>query len=121
MLTVIIFLVAASGCNKDDDFNGRQATYVLQVKDVLGVTAAELRMNSAVEGGAVVITLDPVDANGKSSTAEKSISYDQLIVYDGFIQVLKSSSEPDVILVQGDIGSNEQITVANPKNQSIGN
>jgi hypothetical protein len=148
VLTVIIFLVAASGCNKDDDFNGRQATYVLQVKDVLGVTGtatfnetsatstsidlvlngapsgthpAELRMNSAVEGGAVVITLDPVDANGKSSTAVASISYDQLIAYDGFIQVLKSSSEPDVILVQGDIGSNEQITVANPKNQSIGN
>lgn len=133
MLIVIVFLVALQGCKKDNAFNDRQATYSLKVKDVLGVTGtavfnetsatstsidlvivgapagfhpAEMRMNSAVEGGAVVITLNPVDANGKSSTMVTSISYDQLVAYDGFIQVLKSSSEPDVILAQGDIGGN---------------
>jgi hypothetical protein len=63
-------------------------------------------MNSAVEGGSVVITLNPVDANGRSSTDETTLNYTQLIAYDGFIKVSKSSSEPDVILAQGDIGGN---------------
>ncbi len=111
----------------------RKTTYNLKVKDVLGVTGtaiftetsgttatidieltgapsgthpAELCMNSASEGGLVVITLNPVDATGKSSTVETSMTYAQLIIYDGFIQVLKSSAEPDVILAQGDIGGN---------------
>lgn len=133
VLTVIVFLVAVNGCKKDNVFNGRQATYSLKVKDVLGVTGtavfnetsatstsidlvlngapagthpAEMRMNSAVEGGEVVLTLNPVDATGKSSTVVTTISYDQLVAYDGFIQVLKSSSEPDVILARGDIGGN---------------
>jgi hypothetical protein len=133
VLTVIIFLVSVNGCKKDNVFNGRQATYNLNVKDVLGVTGtavfnetsatstsidlvlngapsgthpAEMRMNSAVEGGAIVLTLNPVDATGKSSTVVTSISYDELVAYDGFIQVLKSSSEPGVILAQGDIGGN---------------
>lgn len=117
----------------------KTTTYNLLVKDVLGITGtviftetsstvatidimltgaplgthpAELRMNSAVEGGAVVFALNPVDATGKSSTAITWMTYNQLIVYDGFIQVLKSSSEPDVIMVQGDIGGNA-ITTTN--------
>lgn len=133
LLSGFIFLVTSGGCKKDDEFNGRQANYSLQVKDVLGVTGtatfnetspsstsidlvlygatsgthpAELRMNSAVEGGGIVITLNPVDANGKSSTAVTTLSYNQLIAYDGFIQVHKSSSELNVILAQGDIGGN---------------
>jgi len=133
LLTVLFFIVTVSGCKKEDEFKGRQATYSLKVKDVLGVTGtatfnetsstitsidivlngapsgthpAEMRKNTAAEGGAIVLALNPVDATGKSSTAVSSISYDQLIAYDGFIQVLKSSSEPDVILAQGDIGGN---------------
>jgi hypothetical protein len=133
LLTVIIFMVTVNGCKKDEEFNGRKAVYSLKVKDVLGITGtatfnetsatstsidivlvgapsgthpAELRMNSAVEGGAVVLTLDPVDETGKSSTAVTTISYDQLIAYDGFIQVHKSSSEPGIIYAQGDIGGN---------------
>jgi len=129
----VIILMLTSGCKKDEEFNGRQATYPLEVKDVLGVTGiatfnetsksstsidivltgaisgthpAELRMNSAVEGGGVVINLAPVDAAGMSSTAVTALSYDQLIAYDGFIQVHQSSSELNVILAQGDIGGN---------------
>ncbi len=132
LLIVIIMMVAFTGCNKDE-FNGRQASYSLMVEDVLGVSGtatfnetsststnidlvlinapsgthpAELRMNTVVEGGNVVITLNPVDATGKSSTAVTSISYDMLIDYDGFIVVHKSSAEPEVILAQGDIGGN---------------
>lgn len=136
MLTAVILLMTAGGCQKTDPTPtppARTTTYALKVKDVLGITGtvtftetsstlvtisialtgapsgthpAELCMNSAVEGGAVVITLNPVDVTGKSSTAVTTMTYTQLISYDGFIKILKSSSEPDVILAQGDIGGN---------------
>jgi len=135
-LTAFVLLMPGSGCKKDEDpapTPPRTSTYNLLVKDVLGISGkatftetsttiatigialtgapsgthpAELRMNSAVEGGLVVLTLNPVDATGKSSTEVNTMTYNQLIAYDGFIQVLKSSSEPDVILAQGDIGGN---------------
>jgi hypothetical protein len=111
----------------------RRANYNLMVKDVLGVTGkatfvetsstettvtivltgapsgihpAELCMNSAVEGGTVVLQFNPVDTTGTSITTVTSMTYSQLIVYDGFIKVDSSSTNPGVILVQGDIGGN---------------
>ena len=135
ILTAGILLMSGGGCKNDDSTPtpARKTIYSLKVKDVLGITGtatftetsstvttidialtgassgthpAELCMNSAVEGGTVVITLNPVDATGKSSTAITTMTYTQLIVYDGFIKVLKSSNEPNVILAQGDIGGN---------------
>lgn len=132
LFVVVIFLLAASGCKKDEE-PARQTSYNLQVKDVLGVTGtvtfietsasvstitikllgapsgthpAALYMNTVVEGGATVVELNPVDASGTSSTSINTLTYNQLIAYDGFIKVLKSSSEPNVILAQGDIGGN---------------
>jgi len=132
LFTVLVFLMSGSGCKKDE-FNGRQETYSLATSDMLGVSGtatfnetsktvstidivlagapsgthpAELCMNTMVEGGAIVITLNPVDATGKSSTAVNSITFDQLIAYDGFIKVHKSASEPNIILAKGDIGGN---------------
>lgn len=111
----------------------RRTNYNLMVKDVLGVTGkatfvetsssvttitivltgapsgthpAELCMKSAVEGGPVVLHLNPVDTTGISTTSVTSMTYSQLIVYDGFIKVDSSSSQPNVILAQGDIGGN---------------
>lgn len=130
MLTVVILLFV--GCNKDDA-PAQNSSYNLVVKDILGVTGkvtftetnsttttidivlvnapagthpANLYMNSVVEQGAVVVALNPVDASGKSSTAITTMPYSQLITYNGCIKVLKSSSEPEVILAQGDIGGN---------------
>ncbi len=135
MITAAIFL--AGGCDKDDA-PGQNKSYDLAVKDVLGVSGevtftetsntsttidivltnapsgthpANLHMYSTVEEGVVVQTLNPVDATGKSSTVV-NMTYAQLIAYDGCIKVLKSSSEPTVILAQGDIGGNV-ITAAN--------
>jgi hypothetical protein len=135
VLTIVIAVIAllsVGGCDKDDDFNGR-TSYDLKVQDVLGVTGtatfietgsnsvtidlvltgapsgvhpAELCMNTVAEGGAVVLTLNPVDETGKSSTEITSMDYNQLIAYDGFIKVMKSTAEPLVILAQGDIGGN---------------
>jgi hypothetical protein len=135
ILAAGILLIAGSGCTKSNSTPPapNMTTYTLKVKDVLGVSGtatftetgstsatidlalsgapsgihpAELCMNTVAEGGAVVITLNAVDATGKSSTVTNTMSYSQLIAYDGFIIVHKSSSEPNVILAQGDIGGN---------------
>jgi len=133
MLPALVLLMTGIGCNKDEDPPPRQTSYNLTVKDVLGVTGtatfietsstvttieitlngapvgthpAELCMNSIVEGGPVVATLNPVDVNGNSSTNITTMTYTELLAYSGFIRVLKSSSELDVILAQGDIGGN---------------
>ena len=129
-VVAVFALMSVGGCDKDDA--GRETSYDLKVQDVLGVTGkatviesgnsttidlvlygapsgvhpAELCMNTVAEGGAVVVTLNPVDATGKSSTKVTSLTYDQLIAYDGFIKVMKSAAEPLVILAQGDIGGN---------------
>lgn len=132
LFVAIILLLPGSGCKKDEE-PARETSYNLKVQDVLGVTGiatfietsntastitiqlygapsgthpAALYTNTAAEGGTVVVDLNPVDDSGTSSTSVKSLTYNQLIAYDGFIKVLKSSSEPNVILVQGDIGGN---------------
>jgi len=113
MLTSVILLIAG-GCEKDD--SSQNKTYNLMVKDVLGVSGtvtftesgsnsttidimlanapsgthpANLYMNSVVENGAVIVALNPVDATGKSSTVVKTMTYSQLIAYDGSIKVFK--------------------------------
>lgn len=127
--TVIIF--AVSGCKKD--IPARSETYALAVTDILGVTGtvtftetgnsavtvdivlanapsgihpASLCENSVVEGGTIVAVLNPVDATGKSSTLVTSMTYDELIAFSGFVKVLANSTQPGVILAQGDIGGN---------------
>jgi len=131
MVVALIALITIGGCDKDD--NGSETSYDLKVQDVLGVTGkatfiengnnevtidlvlsgapsgmhpAELLTNTVAEGGTVLVTLNPVDETGKSSTKVTSMSYSQLIAYDGFIKVMKSTGEPLVILAQGDIGGN---------------
>lgn len=131
MMTAAILLIAG-GCKKDSS-PAQSTSYDLMVKDVLGVNGtvtftessgtstiieivlvnapagthpANLYMNSSVENGAVIIALNPVDESGKSSTKVTTMSYSSLIAYDGYIKVLSSSAEPDVILAQGDIGGN---------------
>ncbi len=134
VLTIFIAVVALMsvvGCDKDDE-TVNETSYDLQVQDVLGVTGkatfietgksvtidlvlngapsgihpAELSMNTVAEGGTVVLNLNPVDETGKSSTEVTSLTYEQLVDYDGFIKVMKSALEPSVILAQGDIGGN---------------
>ncbi len=131
-VVAVILLMPGSGCKKDEA-PARETSYILKVQDVLGVTGtvtfietsnsastvvvqlfgapsgshpAALYMNTIAEGGNTVVELNPVDDSGTSSTSVKSLTYNQLIVYDGFVKVVKSSSQPEVILAQGDIGGN---------------
>ena len=129
MFTAVILL--SGGCGKEDN-SYNNTSYTLMVKDVLGVSGtvtftettnnstiidvvlnnastgsnhAFLYMQSVVEKGEVAETLNPIDATGKSSTVVK-MPYSQLITYDGCVRVLKSSSETNLIIAQGDIGGN---------------
>ncbi len=132
IVVAVILLMSVSGCEKDTE-PARETSYTLKVEDVLGVSGtatfieasntastiklelsgvssgnhpAGLYMNTVVEGGSLVVALNPVDASGNSTTSVNSLTYNQLIEYDGHIKVVKSSSETDVVLAQGDIGSN---------------
>ncbi|MCK9452533.1 MAG: hypothetical protein M0Q90_12635 [Bacteroidales bacterium] len=132
MLFIAILILPMSACKKDDD-PARQKTYDLKVQDVLGVsgvvtfietsaTATTIKVelfgapsgshpvalysNTIAEGGNVIEQLNPVDASGVSTTLTTSLNYSELIAYNGFIRVVKSSNEPHVILAQGDIGGN---------------
>ncbi|HEY4653050.1 MAG TPA: hypothetical protein VIH22_00980, partial [Cyclobacteriaceae bacterium] len=69
--------------------------------------------NSAAMGGSISIDLNNVDGDtGKSAThvTEKNdataITYDELINYNGYINVHLSSGNLGTLIAQGDIGSN---------------
>jgi len=137
LFTALILVTIGTGC-KGNDPETRKVSYNLNAKDVLGVSGTvtftetgsssttidvkltgsavlgshpvELRRESAVENGTLVQLLNPVDVNGKSSTVITTMSYSQLIAYDGCIKVFKSASESNLILAQGDIGGNEITT-----------
>ncbi len=136
MVLISIMILMIASCKKDAA-PARSTTYDLKVKDLLGVSGkviftetsststtidivltnapsgthpANLYMYSQVEDGSVVAVLNPVDATGKSTTLISTLTYSQLIAYDGHLKVMKSSTEPDVILAQGDIGGNVMTT-----------
>lgn len=132
LIAFIAIIIVVNSCKSDDPVPAK-TSYVLGVKDVLGVTGtatftetsnttatidivltgapsgthpAELCMNSAVENGIAVISLNPVDATGKSSTTVTNMTYKELLAYDGCIKVYRTSKETKEILAIGDIGGN---------------
>ncbi|MFI2741151.1 CHRD domain-containing protein [Zhouia sp. PK063] len=77
-----------------------------------GTHPAHIHFNTAAEGGDIAISLTPVDDNGMSTTtvtkldSGEMISYEQLIDFDGYINVHKSASDLGTLIAQGDIGQN---------------
>jgi len=131
MILIGFGIILMTGCKGDPEV--RSTTYNLKVTDVLGVSGtvtfvetspsittiniilvgspagthpAVLCSNSVVEGGIAKVILNPVDATGKSSTVVNTMTYSQLIAFNGFVKVLKSDTDGDIILAQGDIGGN---------------
>jgi hypothetical protein len=75
---------------------------------------AHIHANTAVEGGPIVISLKPVDGTTGTSTtivqttdAGTRVTYEDLLRFDGHVNVHLSESQLDVIVAQGDIGQNE--------------
>ncbi|QDH80020.1 hypothetical protein FKX85_13650 [Echinicola soli] len=74
---------------------------------------SHIHANSASEGGGILIDLTSVDGEtGKSETSVTQlndgtpITYQELIAFDGYVNVHKSPSELSTLLAQGNIGSN---------------
>ena len=75
---------------------------------------AHIHTNSAAEGGGIVLDLTSVDgANGKSETVVKAlndgtpVTYEDLLTFDGYVNVHLSTSDMATLVAQGDIGGNE--------------
>ncbi|MBM1105610.1 hypothetical protein JQC67_05590 [Aurantibacter crassamenti] len=75
---------------------------------------AHIHFNTAAEGGDIAITLAIVDGgDGESSTPVTmlndgtAITYEQLLQYDGYINVHQSTEDLGTLVAQGDIGQNE--------------
>ena len=79
-----------------------------------GVHPAHIHNNSAAEGGGIAVSLTPVDGTTGMSYTNiaalddgTAIDYDDLINFDGYINVHLSPENLAVIVAQGDIGENE--------------
>lgn len=79
-----------------------------------GVHPAHIHQNNAATGGAIAFTFNPVNGDtGMSATQVESLdnntsfTYDDVLTYNGYINVHLSASQLGTIVAQGDIGSNE--------------
>ncbi len=79
-----------------------------------GSHPAHIHANTAAEGGGIDISLEPIDGNTGSSVtivsatdAGDALSYEDLLDYDGYINVHLSESDLATLVAQGDIGQNE--------------
>jgi len=79
-----------------------------------GIHPAHIHFNTALEGGGIAFSFNPVNgASGISKTNiatlddGTAITYDELLDFDGYINVHLSMEELATIVAQGDIGQNE--------------
>jgi hypothetical protein len=98
----------------ENDDNSVTVELDIQNTPAGGSHPAHIHYNTAAEGGDIAISLAPVDGTtGFSSitfSAEDDgtpVTYDQLMDYDGYINVHLSADDLGTIVAQGDIGQNE--------------
>lgn len=79
-----------------------------------------IHYNTAVEGGSIAITLNPVDGNTGTSTTNFTtlddgtpITYEELNEFDGHLNVHENSNNLDDLVMQGDIGQNDLTGISN--------
>lgn len=79
-----------------------------------GTHPAHIHFNTAAEGGGIALSLEAVNGDtGKSITSfttlddGTAITYQDLIDFDGYINVHLSAEELSTLVTQGDIGQNE--------------
>lgn len=92
-----------------------------------GSHPAHIHANAASDGGAIVLDLNAVDgATGRSETMVTSlndgtpITYDELLAFDGHVNVHKSATELAVIIARGNIGANAAGTSSGDGNNTPG-
>ena len=72
---------------------------------------ANVRFNSASEGGPVAITLEPCTCAVSTTVVTQlddgtPIDFDKLLNLDGHVSIQESSANPDVVVATADIGIN---------------
>jgi hypothetical protein len=79
-----------------------------------GSHPAHIHFNTAVEGGGIAFSFNPIDGTtGMSITNvaalddDTAFGYDDFLGFDGYINVHLSADELGTIVAQGDIGQNE--------------
>lgn len=110
---------AVAGIDGEVTFFERNNGEALSVIELMntpegGIHPAHIHQNSAVEGGGIAFSFNPVDGTtgqSKTNIAQlddgTSFSYDDVLNFNGYINVHLSAEELGVIVAQGDIGSNE--------------
>lgn len=82
-----------------------------------GMHPGHIHMNTAVEGGGIAFSFNPV--NGDTGISKTNVAaldngtafgYDDVLVYDGYINIHLSAEELSTLVAQGDIGQNELTT-----------
>ncbi len=101
-----------SGTVKFEERTDNSTLVTISLTGASGGHPAHIHANTAAETGPIVIDLTEVDASGKSETIVSAkndgtaITYNDLINFDGYVNVHKSASELSTLLAQGDIGQN---------------
>lgn len=105
-----------SGTASFIEFDDNTVTIELDLQNTPagGEHPAHIHFNTAAEGGGIAVSLTPVNGDtGESSTNFSTlddgtaISFDQLLNFDGYINIHLSVTELSTIVAQGDIGQNE--------------
>ncbi len=79
-----------------------------------GMHPAHIHYNTAAEGGDIAVSFEPVEGSTGMSTTTfsalddgTSITYEEAINFDGYINVHLSADDLNTLVAQGDIGENE--------------
>jgi len=94
--------------------DGSTDVSILLSSTTQGSHPAHIHLNTAAEGGDIAIDLEPVDGPTRRSLTNitqtndgTSVSYEDLINFDGYINVHASADDLGTLLAQGDIGQND--------------
>ncbi|REG94492.1 CHRD domain-containing protein [Algoriphagus antarcticus] len=79
-----------------------------------GMHPSHIHLNTAAEGGAIAVSFTPIDGTTGMSVTNISvldddtpITYEELLDFDGYVNVHLSAAELGTLVAQGDIGQNE--------------
>lgn len=89
-------------------------TLMLEGTSAGNMHPAHIHNNSAAEGGGIAVDFNPVDGETGVSVTNiaalndgTAITYDELLNFDGYVNVHLSSNDLGTFIAQGDIGGNE--------------
>lgn len=103
-----------SGTAVFEEYDDNSVNVVLSLNGTSSASShpAHIHFNTVAEGGDIAVTLGTVDGSGVGTITLTElddgtpVTYDELIEFDGYINVHQSSDDSSVI-AQGDIGQNE--------------